>query len=242
MSESPKPLLTLIDEVSSAAEMLRLSRSREHLRQRVSNVDSEFSEVLGEFKAVKRFVAECEKSSVPVLDYKPASSLIARLLEYQALVNTDPAGITEADDLPKILSQLRATANQQKEQTRAAWRNFCETNVPTPQPHYLALLATSSSSRDDANSIANLDQQIEYIRAQDPIVVRGIPQKLVSLLRQRRQLWQQLDADDLPDAVMSFISSASQTGAPLASLTPVVKDWLSQHDLIDGYVIIPRAT
>lgn len=231
----------LMDKVALASQDLQEARNREHLRNRIDQLDGELREALGELARVARFRGECEDNGVPVTRVPAAAELTARLTEYRGRLASAPEQVANADDLAKVFSHLRSTCQQRTESIRADWRRYCEENVPRPQTHYLNLLERSPETEDQARHLRSIESQLQQTVRVDPLERTGVPQLLLQLLAEREEQRAALNVDDLPSDVSAFIDEASRFGAPLQSLTPEIRDWLVEHDLIGGYVVVPSS-
>jgi hypothetical protein len=162
---------------------------------------------------------------------------VSKLLKFIQLAQTEfnknPEWILDNNNfngnyLQKSVDKL---ANQLQDQLKQTWQNYLKQKMPTTNPDLLNLLEKVASFKDTVTKIKRLDQLIkEYDYPQSKEEFNNIEQWINNL----RESWENLNSDQVPDAVIRFLRAAANQGASLNLLTDEVKDWIIQHGLYDS--------
>ncbi len=129
-------------------------------------------------------------------------------------------------------SRIEQLQNSLREQLNQSWWLYRNQNKPSTDNEILNLLDKVSAFKPTVQRIRSLDWHIQESNS--------IPEssedfeRVDRLIEQLKQCWDGLNADEVPEAVRSFLKEAANEGATLGLLTPEVKDWLAKHGLIDS--------
>ncbi len=160
--------------------------------------------------------------------------LLAFIAEAEAKFQEDPEWIIDNKNFGKNSFSLKVEQlqNALKKQLNEAWDLYRSQKMPSTNNEILNLLERVAAFRLTVQRIRNLDSQIQQ--------VTSFPQsseeftRIERLIEELKQCWNSLNADEVPETVLRFLRVAANQGASLSLLTPEVKDWLTQHGLIDS--------
>lgn len=233
-------LQTLGAELENAAESVRETHGREQLRKRVESVAAEFSRMAEELQPASDFLRECVESGIIDAFPEVASDLTTRLLTLADEASNNPEKVVDADDLGALRSRINNVRTRWETAASAAWRDYCARSVPARQEAILGLLQDMQGPTDALAEIQRLDRVLAQLSASVPLGRRGGPRLLVKTLADRRELWNSLDVDQIPDEVMAFINATATGAAPLRLVTPEIQEWLRSRGLLDNYSVVGR--
>jgi hypothetical protein len=120
---------------------------------------------------------------------------------------------------------------------RTAWVTFVTDRLPTGRDDLLTVLARIPSF---AQQIAVIRQgKLEATRLQ-----QALPQseevfaELEALAARLRQAWDQLQAQELSESVLTFLRAALAGTATLQLVTPEVRAWLERQGLLHTFKVV----
>jgi len=173
------------------------------------------------------------KKGIANLDLtQKAEILLTFIANVESKFQEDPEWIIDNENFNEKIftSRIKQLQKALEEQLSQAWRRYRNQNRPSTNNEILNLLDKVSAFKPTVQRIRSLDLQI--------LESNSIPQssedfeKVDRLIEQLKQCWD--GADEVPEAVRSFLKEAANEGATLGLLTPEVKDWLAKHGLIDS--------
>lgn len=163
-----------------------------------------------------------------------ADSLLKFIANLEAKFQEDPQWIIDNENFNNKIftSAVNQLQKALREQLTQAWWLYRIQKMPNANQEVLNVLDKVSAFKSTIQRIRTLDLQIRESNS--------IPQssedfaKVDRLIEQLKQCWDQLDADEVPEAVLHFLRVAANEGATRSLLTPEVEDWLTKHGLIDA--------
>lgn len=233
-----KTLQALGAELEEAAEGVRETRGRDQLRKRVESVAAEFSRMADELRPVSEFLRECFENGIIDALPRVASDVPVRLLAMADDASTNPEKVVDADDLAALRSRINNIRTSWETAASSAWRDYCGSNIPARQEAILGLLQDMQGPTEALAEIRRLDGLLTQLSASVPLGSRGGPGLLVKTLADRRDLWNSLDVDQIPDEVMTFINTTATGAAPLRLVTAEMLEWLRARGLLDNYSVV----
>ena len=122
-----------------------------------------------------------------------------------------------------------------------AWKEFATNNLPSVNESTLSLL----------NKVPGVEPKVSALhKAIDraKIRVERLPESgedieaFNSSVAQVQQLWSSFGTDQIPADVLTFLRMATNSGAPLDTLTVSVRAWLEEHSLVEGFSVRPKSS
>jgi len=163
-----------------------------------------------------------------------ADSLLKFIANVEAKFQEDPQWIIDNENFNNKIftSAVNQLQKALREQLTQAWWLYRIQKMPNTNKEVLNVLDKVSAFKPTLQRIRYLELQIQDSKS--------IPESLEDfakvdrLIEQLKQCWDELDADEVPEAVLDFLRIAANEGATLSLLTPEVEDWLTKHGLIDA--------
>ena len=179
-----------------------------------------------------------------------------------ALRRSDISVIDVADRLPGVASQLQrvrevfekergsfvhaqrsgfadfertvsAFRDELETRVREAWRNHTATKAKPLDPAVLRVLGSIGAYEEPVRRLRNLDQEVQRLREMLPS--DEVCQRFQCAVKDRQDLWQEMQGDDFSMEILRFLQAASDHGAPLDAFTAAVQQWIANHDLEDSF-------
>jgi hypothetical protein len=133
---------------------------------------------------------------------------------------------------------LKRMPDKVKKELEISWTKYVETRIPPGQAEILEVLSR----------VRGLAAQVDAVsrrRADMHNLGRSLPSeeafnRLDELALQVQQAWEDLDCEDLPVVVLTFLKKAHQNGISLADMGNEVFDWLRERNLLGTYVVRGR--
>ena len=166
---------------------------------------------------------------------KMTRSYRARFEEDRASIADDPEDSTfkwrYREDLGRLVRSIERALDE-------AWRLHVTSLIPPGLDQQLDLLGGTGVLSEQIARMRELGANIEAEQLRIPSGAEGF-ERVESAARELRELWQ--DLRGIPEDVRAFLAAASTGhGAPLGDLTPTVRTWLEDSELIDSLRLIMK--
>lgn len=142
-----------------------------------------------------------------------------------------------------LIKRLDALVEDRNSKTTADWHAYVLDLIPSIREDVLDVLGRVVDFRNTVTIIRNELRALKASAEQLPSSEDAI--KAVRQGAERMSsAWTTLGGEGLPEEVLTFLREAGDKaqGAPLQRLTSTVREWLSRHNLEDGFVIRMRNT
>jgi len=227
--------------VEKSNQLSELSQKRINLQKYAKNLEGFLSRqqqieqaVTGTIPLVQSLRAFRQREIVNFDLTQKADSLLKFIANVEAKFQEDPQWIIDNENFNNKIftSAVNQLQKALREQLTQAWWLYRIQKMPNTNQEVLNVLAQVSAFKPTIQRIQDLDGHIQGSNS--------IPQssedfeKVDRLIEKLKQCWDELDADEVPEAVLDFLRIAANEGATLSLLTPEVKDWLTKHGLIDA--------
>ncbi len=180
--------------------------------------------------------------SVPI-DVSSASGVRHYIEAWRSEVAKDPSAAIGAGGQtvkPRMIDPVVKIADGLQAAAAAAWQTHAKEKLPRINSDTLNILEGLPGQKMAVNSFRELHRRVLDLANVLPSNV-GEYERFYILAEQCAKAWDDLDANDLPDAVRRFLREAgSAAGATLKTLTPEVLTWLDQHGLAETFRIKAR--
>ncbi len=159
----------------------------------------------------------------------------ARFEEDRASIADDPEDSTfkwrYRDDLGRLTRSIERALDE-------AWRRHVASLIPPGLHQQLDLLGGAGVLSEQIARMRELGDSIEAEQPRIPSDAEGF-ERVEGAARELRKLWQ--DLRGIPEDVRAFLAAASTGhGAPLDALTPTVRTWLEDSELIDSLRLVMK--
>ena len=158
--------------------------------------------------------------------------------ELQRVANEFKADPASIDDQPAATfwEPLKGTSKKVKAGVLAAWKKYVEQNIPPIESGILSTLSDVPGMAKQAESVRQLLTKMKGFR--DTLPDQGDFEKVELIATQIRKAWDDLNGEEVPQAVLDFLRSAhASSGAQLAIMTTEVFNWLDTMNLLNNYVV-----
>jgi len=132
-------------------------------------------------------------------------------------------------DKTKLQSGINKRTTKLKQQLSISWQNYLRRNLPTTNQELLNILDKIEDFKFSIQQIRRLESQIKP---------ESLPKdeeefdQIKNLIEQLNKTWNTLNAENVPDEVLTFLKAAgNNTGASLELLNPTVMTWIREHKL-----------
>jgi len=227
--------------VEKSNQLSELSQKRINLQKYAKNLEGFLSRqqqieqaVTGTIPLVQSLRAFRQREIVNFDLSQKADSLLKFIANLEAKFQEDPEWIIDNENFNNKIftSAVNQLQKALREQLTQAWWLYRIEKMPNTNQEVLNVLDKVSAFKSTIQRIRTLDLQIRESNS--------IPEssedfaKVDRLIEQLSQCWDNLDADEVPEAALCFLRVAANEGATLSLLTPEVEDWLTKHGLIDA--------
>jgi hypothetical protein len=227
--------------VEKSNQLSELSQKRINLQKYAKNLEGFLSRqqqielaVTGTIPLVQSLRAFRQREIVNFDLTQKADSLLKFIANLEAKFQEDPEWIIDNENFNNKIftSAVNQLQKALREQLTQAWWLYRIEKMPNTNQEVLNVLDKVSAFKSTIQRIRTLDLQIRESNS--------IPEssedfaKVDRLIEQLSQCWDNLDADEVPEAALCFLRVAANEGATLSLLTPEVEDWLTKHGLIDA--------
>jgi hypothetical protein len=233
----------LIDQSAQLASKIRqleaLRRNTSHaqgFRTRAGQLSGPADALLVLVRVLEVFRQKGIAVDLPV---EKAARLLTHVRTLSRQYEEDPASIMQTDEHLRFTfwNPLRDFPKEVDSALRTAWAGFVTDRLPTGRDDLLTVLARIPSF---AQQIAVIRQgKLEATRLQ-----QALPQseevfaELEALATRLRQAWAQLQAQELPESVLTFLRAALVGTATLQLVTPEVRTWLERQGLLHAFKVV----
>jgi hypothetical protein len=132
-------------------------------------------------------------------------------------------------DKTKLQSNINKITHKLKQQLLQSWQNYLRRKLSTPNQELLNVLDKIEDFKPNIAQIRRLELQINSEKL--PKYQEQL-NHINNLIEQLNKTWDTLNADNVPEEVLSFLKAAgNDRGAPLNLLTPTVRTWINEHQL-----------
>jgi prefoldin subunit 5 len=227
--------------IEKSKQLIKLSQKKSDIQKYATNLQG--------FQARQTQIEQAIASTIPLVEIlrafrqreilnfdltQKANILLAFIADAELKFREEPEWIIDNKNFGKnsFNLKLEQLQNALREQLSQAWRTYRSQKMPSTNNEILNLLERVTAFRPTVQRIKNLDLQIQQVTLFPQSSEEFI--RIEQLIEQLKQCWDSLNADEVPETVLRFLRVAANQGASLSLLTPEVKDWLTQHGLIDS--------
>lgn len=232
--------MTLVEQcntISSLLEKLEKARQEQALASRLNERARELDEVGRPFEsAMSSFHALCERRIVKQSQMPDSSKDATRVTEMRKVLAENPQNTTKGRDFTLLRQSIGKLTEKCRELSAEAWKEYVNERAPKVEKSVL-------------NQFRDLPQYEETVARIDELVgdLRGAERKPpadAETLRSIEENWEglreclaKLPVTEDPE-VQAFLNAAiSAEGADLDLLTPNVREYLVEHDMLADFCI-----
>ncbi len=175
------------------------------------------------------------------IQFFPANveELTEKATQLRAIAVENPAGLANppfnvAHEFTNRLRGLAIAANTAIEE---GWRRYVSENVPSGSEEVLEALGKLPQMRAGVARIRLCRQKLVSLAATVPVDPESAIEQLRVLTTEHASAWADMTANSVPTSVLQFLRACAADGAPVASLTKEVKDWLEARELLGSFRI-----
>lgn len=133
------------------------------------------------------------------------------------------------------VTNLRRAGGELGDAASAAWVKFCNASSPKAPPALLKVLERESGGASDVRSLREAGQILAKLRG-SAITTSNVTQAC-SLASEIRRLEGPILKAQVPSVVMIFLELCANGQASLDALTPEVRDWLRDHNVLNAFLV-----
>jgi len=180
------------------------------------------------------------RHQIPVeMDLSLIYSLAQRINDLKERYKDDHDVITDpfpGEDSRHILFQpLNQIPENVSKTLEESWKNWASKQLPNINKNFLNILAGITTLRQPVTTLQDFQDQVEVLCNSLPTSDQDL-ERLKELGKSIEGIWVELKG--IPGDVISFLRNASDPlGADLEMLTPEVKTWLKDHQLLQNLKI-----
>lgn len=222
----------LVDEL----EQLEVSRQLAENVQGFNTRADELEKAFQAFSKLEKLVNVFRNRSIPFTLSLDLANLRQTLSTIVSDYEKDPENILKIDNKHTFWNPLKNYPNRISQDLELSWKKYAQNILPRLDNELLGIFEKLPSTRAQVRNIRQLQQQAQQLAVYLPSGDDDI-QKFVNLSNSIRQSWQNLEATEISPAVMDFLKAACSAGASLDLFTDEVRQWLSEHRLIQAFSI-----
>jgi hypothetical protein len=232
MTEGP----TLVERASSALDRLKrlnetalLANEGDRVRTRADELEApvaEMEHILLVEQALRR------RGVSPELPQSAIATARTQLAALRDRYRSDPTQITAPDGRLRftLWDPLRALPNEIRSSLNGAWEAHARSLLREQSVEILEVLERVPGLQVDARAIRAMASEFDSLSSRLPRQEEDVD-RIEELAREIERRWQSLEGAGIPSDVLDFLAAASVSGAPLALLTPAVREWLQERSL-----------
>lgn len=222
----------LADKIGRYQTLKSAAKQAEMVRTRAEQVGPTATLLTQAREALSRFDAAGIQVEFMPANAKELSEKAKKLREIAA---ADPA----MADIPfnfshDFISRLKGIAAGVDAALQDRWRKFISENTPSGSDEVLDALDKLPQLRSGVAQIRQCRQKINALASSPPSDPTRAVTQLGEIVAEHQAAWSALTTDNLPPAVIVFLRACAGTGAPVASLTDEVRNWLEARNLLSS--------
>lgn len=229
----------LVDELEQLEKSRRLVQNVQGFNTRATDLGQAFQA----FSDLAKLVTTYRSRNIPFTLSIDLASLRQALEAVAIAYEDDPNTLLKPDNTltRTFWSSLKNSPNQIRQELEISWKKYAQTILPHLDNELLDIFEKLPSTRAQVRTIRQLQQQAQQLAGSLPSSENDI-QNLVNLANRIRESWQNLETTEIPPSVMVFLKAACGAGASLDLFTDEVRQWLSEHRLIQAFSISLAST
>lgn len=222
----------LVDELEQLEVSRRLAENVQGFNTRADELEKAFQA----FSKLEKLVNVFRNRSIPFTLSLDLANLRQTLSTIVSDYEKDPENLLKIDNKQTFWNPLKNYPNRISQDLELSWKKYAQNILPRLDNELLGIFEKLPSTRAQVRNICQLQQQAQQLAVYLPSGDDDI-QKFVNLSNSIRQSWQNLEATEISPAVMDFLKAACSAGASLDLFTDEVRQWLSEHRLIQAFSI-----
>lgn len=222
----------LADKIVRYQTLKSAAKQADMVRTRAEQVGPVATLVTQAGDALSRF----EAAGIPV-EFVPANAkeLSEKAKTLREIASADPA----MAHLPfnfshDFINRLKGIAAGVDAVLQERWRRFVSENSPSGSDEVLDALDKLPQLRAGVAQIRQCRQKINALASSPPSDPTRAVTQLAEIAAEHQAAWSALTTDNLPPAVILFLRACAGEGAPVASLTDEVRNWLEARNLLSS--------
>ena len=198
----------------------------------------QLSKTADRIRNLQNALAALHDEGIP-LQYRPANapSLAEKASQLRILLAEDPTAIHDPpfDLRHEFIDRLNAIAQVGQETANSAWREHVLKHANLEAEGTLKVLATLPQLKAGVDRIRRNRDELVRLSEALPDNLKASLELVDVLVGKLWKSWEELDADDIPEEVISFIRLSAEEGAPLSALKENVVEWLTDRGLTASF-------
>lgn len=234
MPEDKASLLTekadrLQGKVSTLEDRKRRAERRKDFEDRRKTLKS----VSGDLKPLAKQRVLFASKNIPCKhEGEGVQTSLEKLQEVQDRFERDPDWVIDTDLRSAFLDRIRGHCRPTQRSLDTAWREYYEKKATRISEDLLSALDQIDGFESAVQTIQELSSKLSQWKRQTPSSQNELD-RFENQASKLREAWKSVEEQDLSSDVKTFLTATVSGGAPLKLVTPEVREWLEEHDLLD---------
>ena len=223
------------DQVQQDIEALKQARSNQKERELFQDRRDILRDLADDLSATAQKLKTLVTHGVSVgYDGANVEEALAKVRKVRSRFDENPEWIIEnRNDLSDLKRRIRSHSRKIEKDVQSAWRTYFEEKVPDLSADVLDVFERFDDFADDVQTIRRCTRALQKWEETPPVTGDEFD-TFETLVEKRKEIWQQLRSDDVPEEVIDFlVSAAGSDGATPKQYTDAVRTWLDDNDLHD---------
>ena len=228
---------TRLEELAAEVTLLRRSQqhgqSLAHRRQLIDALLARAQNARASTAALSERLGE-EQSSSPLFE-----TALTKISEWRSALDEDLGAALTGDFFTGFQAAADKAVRELERRATGMWQRYVAQKTPNISVGVLSALEDDPRAGSTVVRIEHLAEGLLRLRDR-PIPSPKELDQFDEATAQLRSAWVTLDVASLSEEIVDFVRAAhSEQGAPLDSLTTLVREWLDQRGSMSHYVIRP---
>ncbi len=232
--------MTLLERCSTIGTLLQkleIARQERDLASKLNERAKELEEVADPFvNAMSSFHALCDQRIIRHSEMPDSSKAAGRVAEMRKVLAENPQNITKGRDFTLLRQSIGKLTDKCGELSAEAWKEYVNEQAPKVEKNVLNQFRDLPQYE---HTVARIDELVGDLRwaerkaPADAEILHSIEEKWEEL----RECLAKLPVTEDPE-VQAFLNAAiSAEGAELDLLTPNVREYLDEHEMLADFCI-----
>ena len=229
--------------VARAQELTALIGRRALLRVHVDKLDAfqgrdqKLAALLETLRPLTEAAQELRKRSIAVIDVDDRlSGVLSQLRRVETGYREQREFLVDArSGFADFERTLNAFSTFLDEKVREAWRAHTRDRARQLDPEVLRVLGAIPNYAGSIRRLQALDRLVGELRESLPN--EDVCERFEQAADKRNEIWEEMQGEDFSQEVLVFLRQASGGGASIDHFTPVVENWITNHNLRGSFRI-----